>query len=173
MELSSCASLCDCPSTFFVLLFPRKSRRVALTRREILIRDKWQENVRFSSRRVIGLARFAWNFFLEIATRTLDSESRYERHCVIWAPHARPQWHPARGISRPMKPFFMGLYFQWGSGSRPMAGLEIFRFEYPPLLVKSHGGRLVNLNGDSLFSGFSRRSFSKTLNAESRKRFTQ
>ena len=22
MEVSSCASLCDCPSTFFVLLFP-------------------------------------------------------------------------------------------------------------------------------------------------------
>ncbi|TGZ55133.1 hypothetical protein DBV15_10025 [Temnothorax longispinosus] len=35
------------------------------------------------------------------------------------------------------------LYFQCGPRPRPMADLEVFGFECPPPLVKSHGGRFV------------------------------
>jgi len=118
--------------------------------------------------------RSAWNFSPTSLRRGPSiAKSRYERRRVISAmgsPCSSTMASHTRDFTVD-EMFFMQLYFQCGPGPRPMAGLAIFRFEYSLLLVKVHGRRLVNLNRDSLFSSSSRRSFSKTFNTESRKRF--
>jgi len=115
----------DCPSTSFC---PVSSAKIS-----------WRcvnENVRFSRWQYCS-ARSAWNFSLddEIATRTLDNESRYERCRVIWA----PLWPCSPTMASPTRDFTVdetfsrGSVFQCGPRPRPMADLKISRFEHPSL----------------------------------------
>lgn len=98
-------------------------------------------------RRRFGLVRFAWSFLSRTKSRGLSRRLTVAiSKAVAWfrlpCGRARPQWHPPRGISR-------GSISSVAHGTRPMAALEGFRFEYPPPLVKSRGGRSTNLDGNT------------------------